>query len=187
MIKDILIKTAELLNRDDIINELNSQTPSTSQALQNDILRLISYYNYTIETLCENYFNMTNTQTIISDKNRKISFLNFNYEPTKILSVKYHEKFVFFSEYAKYITVPESKTPYEVTYKFLPDRVTDINSNEEIPCNLNSKIICYGIASEFLASKNQFSQAEYWNNKFMLEIFKSKTTLDRKLKRTFII
>lgn len=185
MLKDILLQTAQLLNRDDLFEALkyNSQDTQT----QNDIFRLISYYNYTIETLCENYFNITNTQQITSDKNRKINFLNFNFEPIKILSVEKNHKPVFFSEYSKYILVPEANTCYTINYKYTPDMVTDLNSNVSLPKGVTSKIVCYGIASEFMASKNQSKQAEYWNNKFMLEIFKSKTSKDRKIKQTFTI
>lgn len=187
MLKDILLKTAELINRDDLISELNSENSNSSQLLTNDILRMISYFNYTLETLCDNYFNITNNQTIYSDKNKKISFLNFAFEPTKIERVTKNGKPVFFSEYTKFITVPQSKTSYEVTYKYLPDPVKDLNQNIILPKGVTEKIICYGIAGQFLASKNLIEQAEYWNNKFMLEIFKSKTTKNRKLKQNFIL
>ena len=187
MLKDILLKTSELINRDDLIEGLGKNLFENSQSIQNDISRLISYYNHTIETLCENYFNLTNSQKILSNRDKKISFLNFSYEPTKILTVKKNEKPVYFSIYSKYITVPEENAIFEITYNYLPDRVTNLNDKLNIPKGITEKTICYGIASEFLASKNQITQAEYWNNKFMFEIFKSKTTQDRKLKQTFII
>lgn len=183
MLKDILLQTAELINRDDLIEALKSENQSLLS--QNDILRLISYYNYTIETLCENYFNITNTQTMTSDNNRKINYLSFTFEPTKILSVTKNNKPIFFSEFSKYILVPETCTRYEITYKYIPDQVTNFSDDVVLPKGVSNRIICYGIASEFMASKNQPTQAEYWNNKFMLEIFKSKTSRNRKLKQTF--
>ena len=184
MLKDILLKTAEILNRDDIINELNNPTNS-SQAIQNDIYRLISYFNYTLDTLCENYFNITNSQNIYSDKDKKISFLNFENEPTQILKVLCNDKPVFFSKYSKFITVPEAKKKYKIIYKFIPQRVTNLSDEIAMPTGVSEKLISYGMASEFFASKNLFEQSQYWNNKFMLEIFKSKTSQDRKLKQTF--
>ena len=187
MLKDILIKAAELINRDDIINDLRSTNQSCSQATQNDILRLISYYNYTMEKICENYFVIKNSQNLYSDKNRKISFLNLTFEPLKIISVYRNQRPVFFSEYSKYITVPESNSLYEIVYKYLPDQITDLNQKINLPLGVTKKILAYGIASEFLASKNQIDQAEYWNNKFMLEIFKSKTSKNRRLRKTFFL
>ncbi len=185
MLKDILLQTSELINRDDLIDALNDS--NQTQSTQNDILRLISYYNYTIETLCENYFNIQNTQSIISDKNRKIHYLNFNFEPNKILTVTKNHKPIFFSDYSKYILVPEANTCYEITYKYTPNKITNLTDNTHLPKGVSQKLVCYGIASQFMACKNQISQAEYWNNKFMLEIFKSKTTKDRKLKQTIRI
>lgn len=186
MLKDILLKTAELINRDDLIESLNKQN-NPSQSIQNDISRMISYFNYTMETLCDNYYNLKHSQNIYSNNNKKISYLNFTYEPTKILKVSKNGRPVFFSEYSKYITVPEGNSVYEVTYKFLPDRVTDLNQEINLPRGVTQKMVCYGIAHEFLASKNQESKAEYWKNKFMFEIFKSKTSQDRRLKPSFLL
>ena len=120
--------------------------------------------------MCENYFNLTHTQELLSN-NKKISFLNFLYEPTKIISVSKNKRPVYFSTYSKYISVSEDNTKYEITYKYLPDRITNLNDDIKLPRGVTEKIVCYGIASEFLASKNQTSQAEYWNNKFIFEIF----------------
>ena len=187
MLKDILIKTAELTNRDDIITELKSKNKSTPQAIQNDILRLISYYNYTIENLCGNYFSLKETQFITSDKNRKINFLNFTYEPKEIVCVKRNQRNIFFSQYSNHITVPEANVSYEIVYKYIPDPVLNLNDKCVLPLGASKKLVCYGIASEFLASKNNIDQAEYWNNKFMLEIFKTKNLNNRKIKKTFFL
>lgn len=186
MLKDILLQTAELINRDDLIDALNSDN-ITSQSIQNDILRLISYYNYTIENLCENYFNITTTQTITSDKNRKINYLYFIFKPIKIISITKDNKPIFYSEFSKFILLPQACTSYDIQYKYIPDRITCLTDKVRLPKGVMPKTVCYGIASEFTASKNQQTQAEYWNNKFMLEIFKSKTSKDRKLKQTFLI
>jgi len=185
MLKDILLKTAEIINRDDLIDGLNNCNNSPS--VKNDIIRLISYYNYTIETLTDNYFNLINKQTIQSSNNKQINFINFTYNPLKIISVTKNGKPVFFSVYSKYITVPEDNVIYEITYKYSSDKVKDIDEKVSLPNGITEKIVCYGIASEFLASKNKFEESEYWNNKFMFEIFKSKTSQDRKLKQTFVI
>lgn len=185
MLKDILLKTAEIINRDDLIDGLNNSNNSPS--IKNDIIRLISYYNYTLETLTDNYFNLVNKQTIQSNNNKQINYINFIYNPLKILHVTKNGKPVFFSSYSKYITVPEANVIYEITYKYSPDKVMNIEDKINLPCGITERIICYGIASEFLASKNKFAESEYWNNKFMFEIFKSKTSQDRKVKQTFVI
>lgn len=185
MLKDILIKSAELLNRDDIINELLNQNNIQNSSLQNDILRLISYYNYTIKNLCQNYFPIEATDIISSDKNRKIYYTSFSFEPLKILSVTSNEKFHFYQESTTHILVPSQNKIYEVKYTYLPEQITDLNSKEKLPRNINEKIIIYGIISEFLASKNMLEESKFWNNKFMLEIYKSRVNSNKRLKATF--
>lgn len=187
MLKDILIKTSELINRDDIIMELKSNVETTSESLRLDISRLISYYNYTIEKLCREYFKLTKSQVLTSDSFRKISILNLDYEPIKILKITSNGNEVSFSEYTNYILVPASNKEYEVYYSYLPDIISDLKAKPILPNGVSEKIVCYGIASEFLASKNLMIQSDYWDNKFMLEIFKSKNIADKKLKQRFII
>ena len=186
MLKDILLKTAQLINRDDLIEGLNKNLEDNTQAIKNDIIRLISYFNFTMENLCENYFNLTNTQEILSHNN-KLNYLCFTYNPSKIIKITKNGKPIYFSTYSKFISVPEDNTLYKVTYKYLPDNVSNLSEDIKFPKGITDRLICYGIASEFLASKNKPSQAEYWNNKFMFEIFKSKTSQDRKIKQTFTI
>lgn len=185
MLKNILLQTAQLINRDDIIDALNNG--SDSQSINNDIIRLISYYNYTIETICENYFFVNHKQVLMSDKNRKISYLAFSFNPTKIISATKNGKKVMFSEYSKYLLMPEANTCYEIDYNYILDRVTELNKKITIPKGVSEKTICYGIASEFTASKNQPSESQFWKNKFMLEIFKSKVSKNRTIKKTYSI
>lgn len=187
MLKNILIKTSELLNRDDIIKELNSKIEGKSESIKMDIARLISYYNYTIEKLCREYFEITFSETASSDSYRRISLQNLKYNPLKIIKIIRNQQEVFFSEFSTYVLVPNENTDYEIVYSYIPNQLTKLDDELILPKGVSEKIICYGIASEFLASKNSYTQSEYWNNKFMLEIFKSKTSRDRKLKQRFTI
>ena len=185
MLKDILIKSAELLGRDDIIAELNNPTNQTNNSLQNDIARLVSYYNFIVQNLCENYFQIEYTDKIKSNKDRKIYLTSFSYEPLKIISIKEDNLYKFFTSNSTHILVPNANKIYEVNYTYIPDQILDINSREILPKNLSQKIICYGIVSEFLASKNMFNESTFWHNKFMFEIYKSKTNSNKRLKATF--
>lgn len=187
MLKDILIKTSELINRDDIINELKSKIEGKSDSLKMDISRMVSYYNYTIEKLCKDYFPMITSQKLYSDNYRKIGLLNLEYQPVKINKVLSNSNEVFFSEFSSYLLVPKINTEYEIIYSYLPEKINNLEDETILPKGVTEKTICYGIASEFLASKNLMSQSEYWNDKFMLEIFKAKTSRDRKLKQRFVL
>ena len=185
MLKDILIKSAELLGRDDIIAELNNPSNQTNNSLQNDIARLISYYNFIVQNLCENYFQIECIDKIKSNKDRKIYLSSFSYQPLKILSIKDENTSRFFTLNSTHILVPNPNTIYEVNYSYVPDQILDLNSCEILPKNLPQKIVCYGIVSEFLASKNLYDESVFWNNKFMFEIYKTKTNSNKRLKATF--
>ena len=187
MLKDILIKSAELLNRDDIINEINDPSQSENTSLKNDICRLISYFNYTVQFLCEKFFPIEMVDTISSDKNRKIYYNFFSAEPLNIISVEADDKLYNFSEHTTYITVPIQEKLFKIKYNFLPQPAKDIYSPYCIPAKINQKIIIYGIVSEFCASKNHYEESNYWHNKYMFEIYKSKTNSNKRMKATFTL
>ena len=189
MIKQLLKKCAELINRDDILDSLkttDSVDDISNTTIQNDIIRLISYFNFVVSNIFENYINLTETESLVSDENNRIYFSLFKKKPIKIISVKNPSNTnTHYSLHASFINTNSPNTEFNVTYNFVPSEAKDLNDEFEIPYNLNTKIICYGIVSEFLASKDQFEKSEFWKNKFLYEIFKLKTKKERRLKSTF--
>ena len=159
MLKNILIKTAELINRDDILSSLkkiNSIDEINNDNLSNDITKMISYSN-------------------------------FQSTPTKIISVKTISNFnTLFSINSTFITTNAPNQTYLINYNYLPNELKNFDDCLEIPFGFNIKIICYGIASEFLASKDQYDKSEFWKNRYLYEIFKLKIKKERRLKSTFI-
>ena len=82
MLKQLLIKCSDILNRDDIsstLKNISSLDEVTNTTIQNDIARMISYYNFTISNIYENYLQIQNVETLSSDENNRIYFSNFNY------------------------------------------------------------------------------------------------------------
>ena len=75
----------------------------------------------------------------------------------------------------------------KVIYNYVPSEINDLNQGINYPSVLNDKIVCYGIASEFLASKDQFDKSEFWKNKFLFELFKFKTKKERRLKKLYYV
>lgn len=189
MLKNILIKTAEIVNRDDLLLAIKKATSIEeieNENIKSDILKLISYFNFIINDIFENYFNLNTTETIASDENNRIYYSNLKFKPSKIISVKTPENTqTIFTIYSTFISTNSPNLEYKVEYNYIPDDILDFNVEIELPINLNTKTICYGIASEFLASKDQFEKSEFWKNKYLFEIFKSKIKKERHLKSTF--
>lgn len=188
MLKNFLIKCAMLLNRDDIIVALqntNDISDIENEQIRNDILRLINYFNYTFSSLCENYLEITHTQPISSDSNKNIYYYKFDFAPLKILYI--YDEFnnvVNFKIYSDHILLSESNKTYFVNYKYLPPEISTLDSELKIS-DILKKILCYGVVSEFLASKNLFNESEFWKTKFLNEIFKVRNKRERRFKSTF--
>ena len=188
MLKNILIKSLEFLNQNESIKELKNadsiEKISTPQ-IQNDIIKLISFYNYTVGTLFHDYLDLTYNENLVSDSENKIFYHNFSFQPIKITLVTNQEhKPVCVKVFAGYVLTNSSNTTYNITYKYLPDEINNFTDKLNIPKHL-AKIVCMGMVSEFLASKNLFNESDYWKNKFMFELFKFKTQKERRLKPLF--
>ena len=189
MLKKILIKTAELINRDDIyslLNKINSIDEISNQTISNDVNKMISYCNYILSDIFENYIYLNKSEELNSDENNRVYYSNFKSIPTKIISVKTLTNLsTLFLTNSTFITTNAPNQNYLINYNYLPNELKSFNDSLEIPINLNIKTICYGIASEFLASKDQFDKSEFWKNRYLYEIFKLKIKKERRVKSTF--
>ena len=188
MLKNILIKCADILNRNDISKILKTQTDVEKildETLKSDVYRLINYFNFTVNTLFENYFNLTYSETLKSDANNIIHYHNFQYTPVKILEVydEYGNSNVA-TVLSAHILTNKSKKNFVVVYAYLPNELKNLTDEIQFS-EIFSKAICFGVVSEFFACKNMYNESEFWKNRFMFEIFKLKTKKERRLKSTF--
>jgi len=189
MLKKTLIKCSQLIGRDDIIltlKDVNDADEIENSSIKNDVTRLINFYNFIVNSICENYLDLTYTESLSSDFERKIFYHDFYYYPIKIIEIADknfgHRPFQIKSNF---IITNEPNKIYNITYKYVPNAITKLSDCSSLTKTINDNIICFGIASEFLASKGQYNQSEYWKNKFLFEIFKIKTHKERLLKSTF--
>ena len=191
MLKHLLIKTAEIINRNDIISCLkttNSIDEISDSSLQNEICKLINFYNFTVSSIYENYLDLTFTEKVKSDSEKKIHYYKFSHEPIKILYLSDEsKKYIPFLISTNHFIAPSANQTYDVTYKTIPCEVNDLSDETNLPKSINTKILCFAIASEYLASKGLFDESSYWKNKFMFELFKLKTKKEKRLKPTFIL
>ena len=79
MIKEILIRSCEILNRNDIIQTLKSVNKTeeiSNEQIQSEVYKLLSYYNFVASSIFQNYFELTFTDTLMSDEYNKIQYYN---------------------------------------------------------------------------------------------------------------
>lgn len=189
MLKNILIKCSELIGRDDIISAIKNIDDADNienVSLKNDVVKLISFYNYVTNNVYENYLDLNFSENVKSDFERKIYYHDLYYYPIKIIELSDNQfEYLSFKSKPNYIEVNEPNKIYTVKYKYVPDAIENLNDKVFLPKAISRNIICFGMASEFLASKGQYNQSEFWKNKFLYEIFKIKTHKERHLKSTF--
>ena len=154
--------------------------------MANDIYKMISYTNYILSDIFENYIYLNKDEEAISDENNRIYYSNLELTPTKILSVKTTNNInTLFSINATFISTNAPNQSFIINYNYIPNELKNLEDYIDFPLALNLKILCYGIASEYLASKDQFQKSEFWKNRYLYEIFKLKIKKERRIKSTF--
>jgi len=191
MLKNILIKSAELLNRIDIIDTLktyNHLDEITDSRIAAEIRIMIDFYNQISTTVFEDFLELTHTDIVSSDNYNKIQFYNLSFFPSKIISLtnEQHTRYDF-KVFPCYIFTHSSNKIYHVTYRYIPNELNDISSKLNFPNKINKTIFAYGIVSEYLASKNLLTESKFWREKFLHELFKNKSHKERRIKSTFKI
>ena len=190
MLKKILIKCTQFLGRDDLsdtLNNIDDVDQIENSNVQNDILRLINFFNYTTNYICENYLDLSFSETFKTDSEGKIYFYNFYFSPVRILNVVSKSgKRVVFEITPSYMALKSANSEFFVTYKYTPNECLKLTDKPELPPDFNVEIICYGVVSEFLAAKGQYAESEFWKKKFLNRLFRSKIHKERRLKSTFL-
>lgn len=190
MLKNILIKCTEIMGRDDLSEVLKNSSDVDlieNQNAQNDVLRLINFFNYTTNYVAENYLDLMFNEKLKTDSEGKLYYYNFCFAPVRIFSIISESgKHIQYEITPNYVLTKSPHSTFSVTYKYTPNECSNLESMPDFPKNFNIDILCYGIVSEFLASKSQLVESEFWKKKFLNRLFKSKLQRERRLKSTFL-
>ena len=188
MLKKTLIKCAQLLDRDDLIDELtnsNSINEITNKQIKTDIFKLITYYNFITKIVYEGYVDLVREDDFISGADRKIYFNNFLFKPIKILTAKSGEKDEYFQIFYDYVVVQKPNMKYKIKYKFIPEEMRDFCDKSYNIYVVSDDVLAFGIVSQYLASKSKYNESEYFNCKFLNKLFNLKYKKERRLKSHF--
>ena len=72
-------------------------------------------------------------------------------------------------------------------FKDLPEELKDFSDSLFTKDRKIINTIIYGIVSEFLASKNLYSESDFWKNKFLYNLFFLKNKKSKYIKQTFLL
>ena len=181
-IKDVVIKTALLLNREDIISFIERGYAVNSDLTKKDLSTFVTMSNFIINELATEYVPVKKWERQIV-KEGKIYFDNFNYsvkEIEKILTLDGENlKFKVFSDYIKV-----DGDTVDVFYTCLPS-LADLE--EEIiykESDLPLRMLAYGVARESCIIEGRFDEANQWQIKFERGI--KSVVVPKKLKNVII-
>ena len=83
--------------------------------------------------------------------------------------------------------VSKPNTKYYIKYTFSVEPLKDFSDKQTFGHFLSDDIVVLGVVSRFLASKGKYNESEFWNDKFMYNLFKFKVKKERQLKSNFKI
>ena len=190
MLKNLLIECTELLNRNDLTEEIkrcSTVDEIKEQSIQNDVLRLISFYNFLVSSIFDGYIELTTNELVTSDKSGNIYFSKLMYRPKKILKLESLNKPISYMMYPNIICCNLSNTTLNLTYNYIPPELKDLSDKLCTEDKFLLNTISYGLVSEFLASKSLFCESDFWKNKFLYNLFFLKNKKGKYIKPTFIL
>ena len=192
MLKNLLVKCAQMISRDDLANfiaNLNAEQEQGEEGmLFSDTQKLISCYNNAIFMLFDSFLSLSKTEKVAADAEGKLFYYYLSSEPLRILSVKKDTgEAINFSAMPFYISTHFPYKILTVKYNYCPKRADSVFDEVSLPRSFPDNLLCYLIVAEFLAVKNELQRSEFFKQKFTDSIFNFKNKRERRFKSTFCL
>lgn len=169
IVKDIIKKTAELLELNDVLEYYDDSELELSDDVSNTIKKILLSINLTNNTIASQYYEIIGYK-YVNCNDGVVPFSNIS--DKEIVEIKnvldeYEEK-VDFRVMADGVHVPSGE--WKVVYSYLPNEVVE---NDEINyyTKIGSLLFAYGVASEYLFLIGDIDNAYYWDKRFKDELF----------------
>lgn len=165
-VKSILKIAALYLGKNDILTALDLENiSSASQAVQDEIALLVKCLNLAYQEVAADYIPLIYKQSLnLTDG--KIYFSNLTKHLIDVVSLKDVNGFRL-----KYKNFPDhiltSKNQVEITYKYLPEDITALNSSVDNFSNkISEKVLAFGTLVEYSFILGLYEDAEIWDKRF---------------------
>ena len=152
------------------------------------VKRYISALNIAVDTISTKYYSLIKRMDLVSDGEAKISYDALDGRLFEVVSVtnKRGQEVEYFSlPFCLYL--PEAYRSYEVKYKYLPEKVTSLDSDLPVLPFVSKETIGYLLASDLCLSRGMFEESKFWFNAFensinrALSSRRARTVLNKKL------
>lgn len=182
-INDLIETTATLLQREDILEELQSIENDETTSQSKDLRLLIDISNLVIREVCEEYSPIVSIEKIESNSVCQILLANLSKQFLKTIWVKNEngEKETF-NTYSTFIKVAKPYKVFEICYQYQPEKF-ELDDEIEISPEISIRLLAYGVASEFCLTELLFDESIMWDTRFKSSIQNAvRKTSGRKLK-----
>lgn len=164
-VKDILLLTATILNRKDLVSFYNLNVSDDYLKSQEDSDILLSSYNILMEEIASETLKLTHLEKLQVD-NGVLSYSKFKYNPISIISVKNNEnQDVNCKILPTEIKLNENEVFCE--YSYIPSLKGLEDDCEIVGTFIPKTTVAYGIATEFCLIKGMFEEAGVWHQKYV--------------------
>ena len=173
MLSEIIKNIALILDDQQVLEYLDYNQTFTQNNSEETIKQpknidmYIALTNFVLTDIAQNFLCYKCTQDLLSDTDGKIKLADFLHVPCSIKCIKNDEgKKVRFYITDDDLVVDEAGKLYFVEYAFLPDALSSLDDSVLLPIGLDIKTLVYGVVSEYLATKMQYTEANIWEQKF---------------------
>lgn len=168
LVKDIIKKTAELLELNDVLEYYAGGTEEPTEDVSNTIKKILLSINLTNNTIASQYFEIIGYQDVNCDDVVPFSKISNN-EIVEIKNVvDEHGEKVNFRVMADGVHMPSGK--WQVIYSYLPKDVVE-SDNINYYTKIGTMLFAYGVASEYLFLIGDIDNAYFWDKRFKDELF----------------
>lgn len=158
-VKDILSLAADLLGRQDLVEELFALDGAPTGELQT----LLRCYNLVENEVALDYFPQKTTERLTAAEG-KLYYTAFSRSPVEICRILDGAgRSVRFEEFPEHLALSVSGA-VEVTYAYAPED-KEIDGQCEFK-DVSARLLAFGVAGEFCLTAHKYEEAKLWQGRY---------------------
>ncbi len=180
-VKEIIIKSATLIGREDIVNYLTDEQNSVPEQTIKAVDVMIRLLNLVINELACSFIPMVCCENL-SSQNKKILYTQLTHSPLEILNA-YDDNGNDVLITATYSFAKVGADNVELRYSYFPQSVGLEDSVGYTERDVPSRVLAYGLCAEFAVSQGCFKDAVCWHERYADSIAELCAPKNVKIKR----
>ena len=163
-VKDIIEKSAVLLNKSEIVKYLNTGVAENYFSVLEDVEILLNCYNVIQDEIASSYFRFKDCEKL-STENGVIKLSRFTNNPFAIISIKDESGLKLDAKILPTEIITDKTAVIEYYYLPSAKKLEDISDFTGTPVTLRT--LCYGVMTEYLLIKGAFEESSTWHSKYV--------------------